>query len=330
MARAMIEVEGVEKRFGPTRALAGVDLAAEEAKVLGLLGPNGAGKTTLVRILTTLLRLDAGRARVAGYDVVADAGPLRSAIGLAGQYAAVDELLTGRENLELVGLWYHLRRAQYRSRAQELLQRFGLTEAADRLVKTYSGGMRRRLDVAASLVARPLVLFLDEPTTGLDPRTRNDLWGFIEELVESGTTVLLTTQYMEEAERLAHQIVVIDTGKVIAQGSAAELKEAIGGDVLEVRVHDPADLARAAALLGDLGQGRPRTDRDRHVASLPTKEGVGLLMAAGRRFEEERLPLDDLGIRRPSLDDVFLSLTGSFSGDAATNQQELAATETSR
>lgn len=260
MARAMIEVDGVEKRFGPTWALAGVDLAAEEAKVLGLLGPNGAGKTTLVRILTTLLRPDGGRARVAGYDVVGDAGPLRSAIGLAGQYAAVDELLTGRENLELVGLWYHLRRAQYRSRADELLERFGLTEAADRLVKTYSGGMRRRLDVAASLVARPLVLFLDEPTTGLDPRTRNDLWRFIEELVGSGTTVLLTTQVMEEAERLAHQIVVIDTGRVVAQGTVPELKEAIGGDVLEVRVHDPADLARAAALLGDLGHGRPRTD----------------------------------------------------------------------
>jgi len=327
VARAMIEVERVEKRFGATRALAGVDLAAEEARVLGLLGPNGAGKTTLVRILTTLLRPDGGRARVAGYDVVADAGPLRSAIGLAGQYAAVDELLTGRENLELVGLWYHLRKVDYRSRADELLERFGLTEAANRLVKTYSGGMRRRLDVAASLVARPAVLFLDEPTTGLDPRTRNDLWRFIEELVGSGTTVLLTTQYMEEAERLAHQIVVIDTGRVVAQGSAAELKDAIGGDVLEVRVHDPADLARAAALLGDLGHERPRTDPDRHVASLPTKDGVGLLMAAGRRFEEERLTLDDLGIRRPSLDDVFLSLTGSLSGDGATDPQELAATE---
>jgi daunorubicin resistance ABC transporter ATP-binding subunit len=326
----MIEVEGVEKRFGPTTALAGVDLAGEEAQVLGLLGPNGAGKTTLVRILTTLLRPDAGTARVAGYDVVADAGPLRSAIGLAGQYAAVDELLTGRENLELVGLWYHLRKREYRSRAGELLERFGLTEASDRLVRTYSGGMRRRLDVAASLVARPPVLFLDEPTTGLDPRTRNDLWRFIEELVGSGTTVLLTTQYMEEAERLAHRIVVIDTGRVVAQGSTAELKDAIGGDVLEVRVHDPADLARAAALLGDLGHGRPRTDPDRHVASLPTKEGVGLLMAAGRRFEEERLALDDLGIRRPSLDDVFLSLTGSLSGDGATNHQELVATEASR
>ncbi len=327
MARAMIEVEGLEKRFGPTTALAGVDLAAEEAKVLGLLGPNGAGKTTLVRILSTLLRPDGGKARVAGYDVVADAGPLRSAIGLAGQYAAVDELLTGRENLELVGLWYHLRRKQYRSRADELLERFGLTEAADRLVRTYSGGMRRRLDVAASLVARPPVLFLDEPTTGLDPRTRNDLWRFTEELVSSGTTVLLTTQVMEEAERLAQQIVVIDRGRVVAQGTAPELKEAIGGDVLEVRVHDPADLARAAALLGDLGPGRPRTDPDRHVASLPTADGVGLLVAAGRRFEEERLTLDDLGIRRPSLDDVFLSLTGSHSGGGVTNQQGLAATE---
>ncbi len=329
MARAMIEVEGLEKRFGPTTALAGVDLAAEEAKVLGLLGPNGAGKTTLVRILSTLLRPDGGKARVAGYDVVADAGPLRSAIGLAGQYAAVDELLTGRENLELVGLWYHLRRKQYRSRADELLERFGLTEAADRLVRTYSGGMRRRLDVAASLVARPPVLFLDEPTTGLDPRTRNDLWRFTEELVSSGTTVLLTTQVMEEAERLAQQIVVIDRGRVVAQGTAPELKEAIGGDVLEVRVHDPADLARAAALLGDLGHGRPRTDPDRHVASLPTKDGVGLLVAAGRRFEEERLVLDDLGIRRPSLDDVFLSLTGSPSGGGAANHQELAAAEAS-
>jgi daunorubicin resistance ABC transporter ATP-binding subunit len=325
----MIEVEGVEKRFGPTTALAGVDLAGEEAQVLGLLGPNGAGKTTLVRILTTLLRPDGGRARVAGYDVVADAGPLRSAIGLAGQYAAVDELLSGRENLELVGLWYHLRKREYRSRAGELLERFGLTEASDRLVRTYSGGMRRRLDVAASLVARPPVLFLDEPTTGLDPRTRNDLWRFIEELVGSGTTVLLTTQYMEEAERLAHQIVVIDRGLVVAQGTAAELKEAIGGDVLEVRVHDPADLARAAALLGDLGPGRARTDPDRHVACLPTKDGVGLLVAAGRRFEEERLVLDDLGIRRPSLDDVFLSLTGSPSGGGAANHQELAAAEAS-
>src|SRR5262245_8076 len=203
----MIEVEAMVKRFGSTVALAEVDLIASQGRVLALLGPNGAGKTTLVRILTTLLKPDAGRARVAGYDVVADATPLRSVIGLAGQYAAVDELLTGRENLELVGLWYHLDKREYRRRAQEVLERFRLTDAGDKLVKTYSGGMRRRLDIGASLIARPPVLFLDEPTTGLDPRTRNDVWLFIEELVSDGTTVLLTTQYMEEAERLADQIV---------------------------------------------------------------------------------------------------------------------------
>ncbi len=205
MAETVIEVEAVAKRFGSTQALAGVSLAAERGKVLALLGPNGAGKTTLVRILTTLLRPDSGRARVAGYDVVANAGRLRTVIGLAGQYAAVDELLTGRENLELVGLWYHLDKHEYRRRAQEVLERFSLTDAGDRLVKTYSGGMRRRLDIGASLIALPPVLFLDEPTTGLDPRTRNEVWQFIEELVAAGTTVLLTTQYMEEAEHLAHQ-----------------------------------------------------------------------------------------------------------------------------
>jgi len=200
MSEPMVEVDGVCKRFGETQALAGVDLSAERARVLALLGPNGAGKTTLVRILTTLLQPDSGNARVAGYDVVAEAGALRSVIGLAGQYAAVDELLTGRENLELVGLWYHLDKREYRRRAQEVLERFALTDAGDRLVRTYSGGVRRRLDIGASLIARPPVLFLDEPTTGLDPRTRNDLWQFIDELV-AGTTVLLTTQYMEEAER---------------------------------------------------------------------------------------------------------------------------------
>ena len=317
MAEPMVEVEQVEKRFGPTRALAGVDLVAERGNVLALLGPNGAGKTTLVRILTTLLEPDGGRARVAGYDVVADAEPLRSSIGLAGQYAAVDDLLTGRENLELVGLWYHLPKTEYRRRAQDLLERFGLAEVGDRLVKTYSGGMRRRLDVAASLIARPPVLFFDEPTTGLDPRTRNDLWCFIEELVASGTTVLLTTQNMEEAERLAHQIVVIDTGRVIAEGTALQLKDEMGGDTLEVRVHDVADLPRAAALLASLGNGSPHTDPDQQRVSLPTRGGTGLLIDAGRRFEEEHITLDDLGIRRPSLDDVFLSLTGTATGKSA-------------
>jgi ABC-2 type transport system ATP-binding protein len=311
MAESMIEVQGIGKRFGQTQALDGVDLVVERGRVLALLGPNGAGKTTLVRILTTLLKPDGGRARVAGYDVVDDAGRLRSAIGFAGQYAAVDELLTGRENLELVGLWYHLDKREYRRRAQEVLERFSLTEAGNRLVKTYSGGMRRRLDIGASLIARPPVLFLDEPTTGLDPRTRNDLWLFIEELVAAGTTVLLTTQYMEEAERLAQRIVVIDQGRVIAEGTAEELKARLGGDMLEVRVSNEADLERASALLADLGETGPRVDVDQQRVSVPTTGGTALLIAAGRRLEEAGIPLDDLGIRRPSLDDVFLTLTGA-------------------
>jgi ABC-2 type transport system ATP-binding protein len=310
MSAAAIEVEGVEKRFGSTRALGGVDLAAEHGKVLALLGPNGAGKTTLVRILTTLLRPDAGQARVVGYDVVADAAPLRSVIGLAGQYAAVDELLTGRENLELVGLWYHLDKADYRRRAQNVLERFSLTDAGDRLVKTYSGGMRRRLDIGASLIAQPRVLFLDEPTSGLDPRTRNDVWKFIEELVGVGTTVLLTTQYMEEAERLADKIVVIDLGTVIAEGTAEQLKRRVGGDRLEVRVKEAADLARSSAIVAEVAGAEPYVDADQRRLSVPTPEGTALLIAVGRRLEEEGIALDDIGIHRPSLDDVFLALTG--------------------
>jgi ABC-2 type transport system ATP-binding protein len=311
MGVPMIEAEGIAKSFGPTRALAGVDLVAEHGSIVALLGPNGSGKTTFVRVLTTLLRPDAGRARVAGCDIASDGHRLRSMIGLAGQYAAVDELLTGRENLELVGLWYHLSKVEYRRRAQELLDRFGLSGSGDHLVKTYSGGMRRRLDVAASLIARPPVLFLDEPTTGLDPRTRNDLWSFIEELVSTGTTVLLTTQYMEEAERLAHQIVVLDAGLVIARGTALELKDQMGGDTVEVRVHNPADVDRAAALLEGLGNGKPRVDPDQRRVRVPTSGGTELLLRAGRVLEEEGMVLDDLGVRRPSLDDVFLALTGT-------------------
>jgi daunorubicin resistance ABC transporter ATP-binding subunit len=311
MSEAIIEVESLVKRFGSLTALANVNLAVERGTVLALLGPNGAGKTTLVRILTTLLKPDGGRARVAGYDVVADATRLRSAIGLAGQFAAVDELLTGRENLELVGLWYHLNKRAYRQRAQDVLELFALTEASDRLVKTYSGGMRRRLDIGASLIANPSVLFLDEPTTGLDPRTRNDLWQFIEGLVAAGTTVLLTTQYMEEAEHLAQRIVVIDTGAVVAEGTAQQLKQRLGGDMLQARVTNRADLERAAAILASLGDAAPHIDADQQQVSLATSGGTRLLIAAGRRFEEEQIALDDLGIRRPSLDDVFLSLTGS-------------------
>jgi ABC-2 type transport system ATP-binding protein len=309
--RFMIEVGNVSKSFGSSPALVGVDLTVARGTVLALLGPNGAGKTTLVKILTTLLKPDEGRASVAGCDVVADAARLRAAIGLAGQYAAVDELLTGRENLELVGLWYHLDRNEYRRRAQQVLERFSLLDAADRLVKTYSGGMRRRLDIGASLIARPPVLFLDEPTTGLDPRTRNDLWSFIEELVAARTTVLLTTQYMEEAERLADRIVVIDHGRVIAEGTVTQLKEQLGGDVLEARVSDPANLERAATILGELNGGTAHIDPHERTVSTPTTGGTQLLIAAGRRLDDSDIALDDLGIRHPSLDDVFLTLTGA-------------------
>jgi ABC-2 type transport system ATP-binding protein len=315
MSDSMIHAEGIVKRFGDTLALDGVDLSVDRGRVLGLLGPNGSGKTTLVRILTTLLRADTGSGQVAGCDIVADAARLRSQIGLAGQYAAVDELLTGRENLELVGLWYHLPKSEYRRRAQDMLERLSLSDAANRRVGGYSGGMRRRLDIGASLIARPPVLFLDEPTTGLDPQTRNVLWEFIEELVEAGTTVLLTTQYMEEAERLAHSIVVLDVGRVIAQGTSRELKEQIGGDVLEVRVKRVEDLDRARSILAGLAGSSPHVDASERLVTVPASGGTHFLIAVGQRFEEEQVSLDDLGIRHPSLDDVFLSLTGASSTD---------------
>jgi len=317
----MVEAEELAKRFGPIRALAGIDLAVQKGTTLALLGPNGAGKTTLVRILTTLLRPDGGRASVAGHDVVADPGAVRSAIGLAGQYAAVDELLTGRENLELVGFLYQLGKVERRRRATEALERLSLSGAGDRVVKTYSGGMRRRLDLAASLVGRPPVLFLDEPTTGLDPRTRNDLWDFVAELVAAGATLLLTTQYMEEAERLADRIVVIDTGRVIAEGTAAELKDRMAGDMLVARVADHADLDRVGAIMASLGEGAPHLDPDQYQVSLPTRGGTEVLIAAGQRFSSEHIALDDLGIRRPSLDEVFLSLTGN-AGRAADSKAQ--------
>ena len=306
----MIEVHGVSKAFGSTQALADVDLHAAAGRVLGLLGPNGAGKTTLVRILTTLLRPDTGTATVAGLDVVRDAVALRSVIGLAGQFAAVDETLTGRENLEMVGRLYHLPKKDVKRRADEVLERFGLTDAAGRSVRTYSGGMRRRLDLGASLVGRPPVLLLDEPTTGLDPRTRMDLWRFIEHLVADGTTVLLTTQYLEEADRLAHRIVVIDQGRVIAEGTSDELKDRLGGDVLELRVVDAADLEKASQSVADLGAERPQIDAGQRRVSIPVSGGATTLIAAARRLDDEGIGLEDIGIRRPSLDDVFLALTG--------------------
>ena len=325
MTEVMIEARDVAKRFGKTQALAGVSFEVGRGTVLGLLGPNGAGKTTMIRVLTTLLRPDAGQARVAGFDVAADGQRVRSVIGLAGQYAAVDELLTGRENLELVGLWYHLPRREYRRRAQQMLELMSLTGAADHRVATYSGGMRRRLDIGASLIANPPVLFLDEPTTGLDPRTRNDLWQFVRELVNAGTTVLLTTQYMEEAEHLANRIVVIDKGIQIAGGTADELKTQTGGATLEARVAEPRDLDRAAALLTGVAKARPRSDPGGRLVSIPAGEGTGLLLEAGRRLAEAGIALDDLGIRRPTLDEVFLSLTGApSSGRAGSPKAEAA------
>jgi ABC-2 type transport system ATP-binding protein len=310
-APPMIIAEGVVKRFGSNVALDGVDLAVEPGTVLGLLGRNGAGKTTLVRILSTLLSPDGGRAWVAGADVVRDQRAVRSLIGLAGQYAAVDETLSGRENLELVGRLYGLRRKEARARATETLERLSLTQAADRLVYSYSGGMRRRLDLGASLVGRPVVLIMDEPTTGLDPRTRIELWTFIEDLVGEGTTVLLTTQYLEEADRLADRITVVERGKVIANGTSHELKQRVGSDVLEVRAKRSADLDRLVGLLSGIGAGQPVADLRAQRVSLPTVDPVPTLLAAAQRIEAAGVPVDDLGIRRPSLDDVFLALTGS-------------------
>lgn len=305
----MVEAVGLVKRFGKTTALDGVSLAVEEGTVLGLLGPNGAGKSTIVRVLTTLLRPDAGVARVAGLDVVAHGEQVRSLIGLAGQYAAVDDLLTGRENLELVGLWYHLSRREYRRRAQDTVERLSLASAADRLVKTYSGGMRRRLDLGASLVGEAPVVFLDEPTTGLDPRTRNELWQLVRERADRGATVLLTTQYMEEAEQLADKIVVIDKGAKIAEGTPDELKEAIGGLTLDVRVGAPGDLDGAAGVLEALSGGQATRDPEARRVSVAAGGGIPMLLEAGARLQAAGIALDDLGIRRPSLDEVFLALT---------------------
>jgi daunorubicin resistance ABC transporter ATP-binding subunit len=292
-------------------ALGGVDLTVERGTVMGLLGRNGAGKTTLVRILATLLAPDLGWARIAGADVVREAQTVRSRIGLAGQAAAVDETLTGRENLELVGRLYGLSHKQAQLRAGEVLERLTLTAAADRLTFTYSGGMRRRLDLGASLVGRPLVLLMDEPTTGLDPATRIELWKFIDELVREGTTLLLTTQYLEEADRLADRVAVIERGRMIATGSPDELKQQVGGDVLEVTAAAPGDLERLVALLSGLGSTPPVADVRGQRVTIPTRDGVSTLLAAARRIEESRIRVQDLGLRRPSLDEVFLTLTGA-------------------
>jgi ABC-2 type transport system ATP-binding protein len=309
-----VVAEGVVKSFGKLVAVGGVNLEVEAGSVVCLLGRNGAGKSTLVRILSTLLTPDAGTVRIGGVDAVREARHVRSLIGLAGQYAAVDGTLTGRENLELVGRLYGLGRVEARARTDEVLERLSLTAAGDRLVFTYSGGMRRRLDLGASLVGRPMVLIMDEPTTGLDPGTRVELWRFIEDLVNEGTTVLLTTQYLEEADRLADRIAVMERGRIIAEGTPDELKMRTGGDLLEIRATNGIDIPRLRALLVGLGCGDPAVDLRRQRVTLPTNDPVTALLAAAERIQQSGIAVDDLGLRRPSLDDVFLTLTGPQAG----------------
>jgi len=310
MEEAIIRTEGLKKSFGKVHALKGVDLAVEPGTVFGLLGPNGAGKTTAIRILTTLLEPDEGTAVVAGFHVVRDAALLRPVIGLAGQFAAVDENLTGLENLEMVGRLYHLPKAEARRRAEEVLERFDLAEAAHRMAKTYSGGMRRRLDVGASLVGQPKVLFMDEPTTGLDPRSRLVLWELIRDLQKEGTTLLLCTQYLEEADQLCDRISVIDLGTVIAEGTSEELKNKIGGEVLALHVASE-HLARAAETLRGLGSGEPMTDAETRLIRVPVgSEGPTVLLETVRRLDDAGILIEDIALHRPTLDDVFLSLTG--------------------
>jgi ABC-2 type transport system ATP-binding protein len=305
-----IEANGLVKRYKDVVALGGVDLAVPKGTILSLLGPNGAGKTTMVRVLTTLLKPDAGSATVAGVDVIHDPAGVRSKIGLSGQYAAVDEYLTGYENLEMIGRLYHLGRKRSQTRARELLSQFRLDDAAGRPAKTYSGGMRRRLDLAGALVANPEVLFLDEPTTGLDPKGRLEMWEVISTLVAAGTTLLLTTQYLEEADRLADEIVVIDHGLVIARGTADQLKAQVGGERLELTIADVSQLDAAAAVLSELSNGS--VIREDHARSLmaPITGGARVLTDALRRLDQAEIVVEDVGLRRPTLDDVFLTLTG--------------------
>lgn len=306
----IISVKNISKQYGEVKALNNISLNVKKGSVTALLGPNGAGKTTLVRMLSTLLAPSSGTATVAGFDVVNQAQELRSIIGLAGQYAAVDEMLTGRENLVMVGRLYHLSKKDAEVRAQELLVQFDLADAGNRLLKTYSGGMRRRLDLAASLVNHPKILFLDEPTTGLDPRGRFSLWNVIRDLVADGTTVLLTTQYLEEADQLAHQIFVIDHGCIIAQGTSDDLKSQVGGDVLEVHLADHTEVTEAGELIKQFGETEPHLDLDNGLVSLPVAGGAEILVDAIRALDMAGLKISNVVLRRPSLDDVFMKLTG--------------------
>ncbi|QKW21331.1 ATP-binding cassette domain-containing protein [Kitasatospora sp. NA04385] len=324
---AAIEAENLVKTFGDVRALDGVSLDVPEGTVLGLLGPNGAGKTTTVRVLTTLLQPDSGRATVAGVDVLKHPNKVRSLIGLSGQYAAVDEYLTGRENLQMVGELYQMSARDAKKRALELLEWFHLSEAMDRTAKTYSGGMRRRLDLAAALVVRPPVMFLDEPTTGLDPRNRIALWEVIETLVDQGTTLLLTTQYLEEADRLAHDIAVVDHGKVIARGTADELKRQIGGERIEVVVRAADLVPEAVAALTPYAKGDPTVERNTRRITVPVSGGARVLADAIRELDARSIEIDDIGLRRPTLDDVFLSLTGHVTEEGADEEDGGAAAD---
>jgi ABC-2 type transport system ATP-binding protein len=309
MTHAVV-AERLRKRYGPMWALDGLDLAVPAGTVYGLLGPNGAGKTTAVRILSTLLRFDAGQARVAGFDVVRQAAQVRARIGLTGQYAAVDEILSGRQNLVLFGRLAHLGGREAKRRADELLEEFGLTEAAGKSAGEYSGGMRRRLDLAASLIRTPEVLFLDEPTTGLDPRSRSRLWDAVRGLVAGGTTVMLTTQYLDEADQLADRISVIDAGRVVAEGTPDELKALIGADRIEVVLHDAADLPAAAAFAAPVCSGPPEVDAELRLLRAPVTDRVAALAFVMRSLSDAGIRVEDIGVRRPTLDEAFLQLTG--------------------